>query len=132
MKQITVQELDSMLRKLGIGIKEVVKATEYDKYEDWSCIRDYDKITDPDELQLLDEYQNVCTSCATFTIRFCISSVRSSERVCCRSMLRDILRTSITNTIAETASSFISMTIGTRNTSGKQAVSSITESVTIS
>lgn len=59
MKKITVQELDKMLRKLGIGIKEVVNATEYDRNEDWSCIKDYETITDPDELQLLDEYQNV-------------------------------------------------------------------------
>lgn len=59
MKEITVKELDTMLRKLSIGIKEVVKATRYDKYEDWSCIKDFDKITDPDELQLLDEYQTV-------------------------------------------------------------------------
>lgn len=50
MKEITVKELDSMLRKLSIGIKEVVKVTKYDEYEDWSCIKDYDKITDPDEL----------------------------------------------------------------------------------
>lgn len=57
MKQITVQELDEMLRKLGVGIKEVVKATKYDEYEDWSCIKDYDNITDPDQLQLLDEYR---------------------------------------------------------------------------
>lgn len=59
MKEITVKELDTMLRKLGIGIKEMVEVTEYDRYEDWSCIKDFDKITDPDELQLLDEYQNV-------------------------------------------------------------------------
>ncbi len=59
MKEITVKELDTMLRKLGIGIKEMVEVTEYDRYEDWSCIKDFDKITDPDELQLLDEYQTV-------------------------------------------------------------------------
>jgi len=59
MKEITVKELDTMLRKLSIGIKEVVKATKYDEYEDWFCIKDLDKITDPDELQLLDEYQTV-------------------------------------------------------------------------
>lgn len=59
MKQITIQELDEMLRKLGKGISEVVKATKYDEYEDWSCIKDYDGITDPDQLQLLDEYQTV-------------------------------------------------------------------------
>ena len=59
MKEITVTELDTMLRKLGIGIKEMVEVTEYDRYEDWSCIKDFDKITDPDELQLLDEYQTV-------------------------------------------------------------------------
>lgn len=59
MKEITVKELDTMLRKLGIGIKEIVEVTEYDRYEDWSCIKDFDKITDPDELQLLDEYQTV-------------------------------------------------------------------------
>ncbi len=59
MKEITVKELDTMLRKLGIGIKEMVEVTEYDRYEDWSCIKDFDKITDPDELQLLDEYQAV-------------------------------------------------------------------------
>lgn len=59
MKEITVKELDTMLRKLGIGIKEMVEITEYDRYEDWSCIKDFDKITDPDELQLLDEYQTV-------------------------------------------------------------------------
>lgn len=63
-KHITVKELDTMLRKLGIGIKEMVEATEYDRYEDWSCIKDFDKITDPDELQLLDEYQTVmCHLC---------------------------------------------------------------------
>ena len=59
MKKITVQELDEMLRKLGKGITEVVKATKYDEYEDWSCIKDYDGITDPNQLQLLDEYQTV-------------------------------------------------------------------------
>lgn len=59
MKEITVKELNTMLRKLSIGIKEVVKATRYDEYEDWSCIKDFDKITDPDELHLLDEYQTV-------------------------------------------------------------------------
>lgn len=59
MKEITIKELDTMLRKLGIGIKEMVEITEYDRYEDWSCIKDFDKITDPDELQLLDEYQTV-------------------------------------------------------------------------
>lgn len=59
MKEITVKELNTMLRKLGIGIKEMVEVTEYDRYEDWSCIKDFDKITDPDELQLLDEYQTV-------------------------------------------------------------------------
>ncbi len=59
MKEITVKELDTMLRKLGIDIKEMVEVTEYDRYEDWSCIKDFDKITDPDELQLLDEYQTV-------------------------------------------------------------------------
>lgn len=59
MKEITVKELDTMLRKLGIGIKEMVEVTEYDRYEDWSCIKYFDKITDPDELQLLDEYQTV-------------------------------------------------------------------------
>lgn len=59
MKEITVKELDTMLRKLGIGIKEMVEVTEYDRYEDWSCIKNFDKITDPDELQLLDEYQTV-------------------------------------------------------------------------
>lgn len=59
MKEITVQELDEMLHKLGVGIKEVVKATKYDEYEDWSCIKDFDKITIPNQLQLLDEYQTV-------------------------------------------------------------------------
>ena len=59
MKEITVTELDTMLRKLGIGIKEMVEVTEYDRYEDWSCIKDFDKITDPNELQFLDEYQTV-------------------------------------------------------------------------
>ena len=34
MKQITIQELDEMLRKLGKGISEVMKATKYDEYED--------------------------------------------------------------------------------------------------
>lgn len=59
MKKITIKELDTMLRKLGISIKEIVKITEYDRYEDWSCIKDFERITDPDELQLLDEYQTV-------------------------------------------------------------------------
>jgi len=59
MKQITVSELDAMLRKLGVGIKRVVNATEYDRYEDWSCIRDFDNISDPDQVQLLDAYQTV-------------------------------------------------------------------------
>ena len=59
MKQITFQELDTMLRKLGVDIKEVVNVTKYDQYEDWSCIKDYEEITDPDELQLLDEYQTI-------------------------------------------------------------------------
>ena len=34
MKQITVQELDKMLRTLGKSIKEVVKLTGFDEYED--------------------------------------------------------------------------------------------------
>ncbi len=59
MKQITVQELDTMLRKLEVSIKEIVNVTAYDKYEDWSCIADFERITDPDQLQLLDEYQTV-------------------------------------------------------------------------
>lgn len=59
MKQITFQELDTMLRKLNINIKEVVNITKYDKYEDWSCIKDFEEITDPDILQFLDEYSTV-------------------------------------------------------------------------
>ena len=59
MKQITVQELDKMLRTLGKSIKEVVKLTGFDEYEDWSCIKNYDDIINPNEIQLLDEYQTV-------------------------------------------------------------------------
>lgn len=59
MKQITVQELDKMLRTLGKSIKEVVKLTGFEEYEDWSCIKNYDDIINPNEIQLLDEYQTV-------------------------------------------------------------------------
>ena len=30
--------------QLNINIKDVVNITKYDKYEDWSCIKDFDKI----------------------------------------------------------------------------------------
>lgn len=59
MKKITVHELDEMIKKLGVGIKDVVEITKYNEYEDWFCIKDYDEITDPDQLQLLDEYKTV-------------------------------------------------------------------------
>lgn len=131
MKEITIKELDTMLRKLGISIKEMVEITEYDRYEDWFCIKDFDKITDPDELQLLDEYQTVMRHLCDIHY---ILQYQQREIIG-----DDVLSLNARNYFEDRYHEYhcgdrieyFSTMIGMRNTSGGQAVSSITESVTI-
>ena len=59
MNKITVQELNSILSNLNAEIQNVIHRTAFGEYEDWSGIRDFENITDPNELQLLDEYKTV-------------------------------------------------------------------------
>lgn len=58
MLRITIQELDEMLQKLRLPIREVIKKTEFEDCDDLSALKDFGKITNPDEFQLVDEYRN--------------------------------------------------------------------------
>ncbi|MCM1235363.1 MAG: hypothetical protein NC489_35125, partial [Ruminococcus flavefaciens] len=58
MLKITIQELNEMLQKLRLPIREVIKKTEFEDCDDLSALKDFGKITNPDEFQLVDEYRN--------------------------------------------------------------------------
>lgn len=57
-EKITIQELDEMLQKLRLPIREVIKETEFECCDDLSALKNFDKITSPDEFQLVNEYRN--------------------------------------------------------------------------
>ncbi len=54
--KITIQELDEMLQKLRLPIREVIKKTEFEDCDNLSALKDFEKIINPDEFQLVDEY----------------------------------------------------------------------------
>lgn len=58
MLKITIQELDEMLQKLRLPIREIIKKTEFEDCDNLSALKDFGKITNPDEFQLVDEYRN--------------------------------------------------------------------------
>lgn len=54
---VTIQELDEMLRKFKSQIHEIIKKTKFDHCDDLSALKDFEKIINPNEIQLVDEYR---------------------------------------------------------------------------
>ena len=69
MLTITIQELDEMLRKLRPQICEVIKKTEFEDCNNLFTLKDSEKITNPDEFQLIEEYTDALSHlCKTHQI----------------------------------------------------------------